>query len=99
MWHVGMEHILPNEPPYYTRTGKKVARLEFILFSGFWNFGKKKFQVTINIGDPIILTGLLKSLREQKADAVTARKAITDEIQEKLMALKPVTEKLHQEWT
>jgi len=34
MWHVGMEHILPNEPPYYTRTGKKVARLEFILFSG-----------------------------------------------------------------
>jgi hypothetical protein len=54
--------------------------------------------VTINIGDPIILSDLLKSLRQQKADDVTARKAITDEIQDKLMALKPITEKMHQEW-
>uniref|UniRef100_A0A336LR37 Tafazzin family protein n=1 Tax=Culicoides sonorensis TaxID=179676 RepID=A0A336LR37_CULSO len=30
IWHIGMEEILPNEPPYYFRIGKRVT----------YNFGK-----------------------------------------------------------
>ncbi|XP_065339690.1 tafazzin [Cloeon dipterum] len=78
LWHVGMEKILPNTPPYRPRTGQKV---------------------TINVGDPIQLSGLLHSLRNSQTDMVSARKAITDEIQDKLLALQPITEKLHLEWT
>lgn len=30
IWHIGMDDILPNEPPYYIRFGKRVT----------YNFGK-----------------------------------------------------------
>lgn len=30
IWHIGMETVLPNEPPYYLRLGKKLT----------YNFGK-----------------------------------------------------------
>lgn len=30
IWHIGMETVLPNEPPYYFRLGKKLT----------YNFGK-----------------------------------------------------------
>ncbi|XP_055602729.1 tafazzin isoform X2 [Uranotaenia lowii] len=36
IWHIGMETVLPNEPPYYLRTGKKLT----------YNFGKP-----INLND------------------------------------------------
>ncbi|XP_059477941.1 tafazzin [Neocloeon triangulifer] len=78
MWHVGMEEILPNEPPYRPQTGKKI---------------------TIYVGNPIQLRGLLSSLKNRKVDVVTARKEITDVIQDKMLALKPIAEKLHREWT
>ena len=74
IWHVGMEEILPNYPPYYLRTGKKV---------------------TINVGDPIDLKDILSKLKEDKVSDETARKVITDKIQNELYKLKEATEELH----
>ncbi|XP_065214695.1 tafazzin [Planococcus citri] len=74
IWHVGMEEILPNYPPYYLRTGKKV---------------------TINVGDPIDLKDILLKLKEDKVSDETARKVITDRIQNELYKLKEATEELH----
>lgn len=56
-------------------------------------------KVTINVGEPIQLENIVNSLRDSKAEPLHARKIITDKIQDELMALKPVTENLHNEWT
>lgn len=61
--HLGMDQVLPNEPPYMFKTRKKV---------------------TMNYGEPIDFSELLKNLKETKATEVEARKAITDRIQEEL---------------
>lgn len=74
IWHVGMDDVLPNDPPYILKTGKKV---------------------TFNFGEPIELSQLLAELKMSNASAETARKAITDKIQEELLNLKEKTEKLH----
>ncbi|XP_029035182.1 tafazzin [Osmia bicornis bicornis] len=55
-----------------------------------------KNKVTINYGDPIDFTELLKELRTSKTNEVEARKAITDRIQTELLKLKTVTEELHE---
>ncbi|XP_014603586.1 PREDICTED: tafazzin homolog isoform X3 [Polistes canadensis] len=73
--HLGMDQVLPNEPPYMFKTRKKV---------------------TMNYGEPIDFSELLKNLKETKATEVEARKAITDRIQEELLRLKAATEKLHE---
>jgi len=52
-------------------------------------------KVTLNFGQPLDLTSLVKDLRAKNASDLVARKAITDKIQEALFKLKSVTEKLH----
>ncbi|XP_055689028.1 tafazzin [Lutzomyia longipalpis] len=74
IWHKGMETVLPNEPPYILRVGKKV---------------------TINFGDPIDLSDLVKSLKERNTPEPEARKVITDRIEEELDKLRIKTEQLH----
>lgn len=74
IYHLGMDQVLPNEPPYRLQMGKKV---------------------TLNYGEPIDFTALVKKLRASNASEVEARKAITDRIQEELQRLKTITEELH----
>lgn len=74
IWHVGMDDVLPNDPPYILKTGKRV---------------------TFNFGEPIELSSLIAELKMSNASEETARKAITDKIQEELLNLKDKTEKLH----
>lgn len=74
IWHIGMDEVLPNEPPYYLHLRKKL---------------------TLNFGDPIDLTDMVKSLKEKKLSEVEARQTITDFLQEQLHLLKIKTEKLH----
>jgi len=49
-----------------------------------FKMGKK---VTMNYGEPIDFTNLLAELRASKANAMEARKAITERIQEELLRL------------
>ncbi len=77
VWHIGMEEVLPNYPPYYLRTGKKI---------------------TINIGEPIDLNDLIKTLRTNNTPEELARKLITDKIQNELYKLKEATEELHRKF-
>ncbi|XP_066589906.1 tafazzin [Prorops nasuta] len=74
IYHLGMDEILPNEPPYIFRIRKKV---------------------TLNYGEPIDFSDMIRELREVQANEVDARKAITDRIQEELLRLKEKTEELH----
>lgn len=46
---------------------------------------KTRKKVTMNYGEPIDFSELLKNLKETKATEVEARKAITDRIQEELL--------------
>lgn len=52
-------------------------------------------KVTVVIGDPIDLSGLLSKLRLKECDETTARKLITDVIQEELKQLRHKAETLH----
>ncbi|KAJ8873074.1 hypothetical protein PR048_026690 [Dryococelus australis] len=74
MWHVGMDAILPNDPPYVLHV---------------------RNRVTLNYGRPIDLADLVAELRAANATGREARKAITDRLQDELMALKAETETLH----
>lgn len=57
---------------------------------------KTRKKITLNYGEPIDFSGLLKELKEAKATEEEARKAITDHIQEELSRLKAATEILHE---
>ncbi|XP_017885900.1 tafazzin homolog isoform X1 [Ceratina calcarata] len=74
IYHLGMDQVLPNQPPYRLQMRKKV---------------------TLNYGEPIDFTALVKKLRASNASEIEARKAITDRIQEELQRLKTITEELH----
>ena len=54
-------------------------------------------RVTVFVGDPIDLKDTVQNLRDQNVDHETARKVITDILQEKLYQLRPKAEKLHNE--
>ncbi|XP_031828292.1 tafazzin, phospholipid-lysophospholipid transacylase isoform X2 [Nomia melanderi] len=75
IYHLGMDQVLPPEPPYKL---------------GFRN------KVTLYYGDPIDFNQLVSELRASNASETEIRKAITDRIQEELLRLKTITEKLHE---
>lgn len=74
IWHIGMDDVLPNTPPYVLRLRKRI---------------------TFNYGSPIDLGDMVRTLREQNATDVEARKKITDFLQEEMLKLKAETEHLH----
>jgi monolysocardiolipin acyltransferase len=52
-------------------------------------------KLTFNFGNPIDISETLKSIFEKKLDEVTARRIITDKLQEELNMLRDETEVLH----
>ncbi|ELT96069.1 hypothetical protein CAPTEDRAFT_20462 [Capitella teleta] len=54
-------------------------------------------HVTLSIGDPIDLSSEVERLRSSNSSPMEARKTLTDIIEQRLLALKPEAEKLHQE--
>ena len=56
-------------------------------------------KLTVLVGDPIDVSGLLKSQVELSSSAVVIRKQITDVVQKKLYDLKSHAEELHKNWT
>ncbi|RXG54178.1 Tafazzin [Armadillidium vulgare] len=52
-------------------------------------------NVTVLVGEPIDFRSQLETLRAEERDPVTARKAITDRIQEELLKLRKRAEYLH----
>ncbi|KAH8365263.1 hypothetical protein KR084_007211 [Drosophila pseudotakahashii] len=56
--------------------------------------GKK---VTVNVGQPLDLTDFITDLKKRQVPEPTARKLITDKIQEAFRGLRAETEKLHRE--
>lgn len=53
-------------------------------------------KLTFNFGNPIDISETMKSVFDEKLDEVTARKIITDKLQEHLNELRIETEALHQ---
>jgi monolysocardiolipin acyltransferase len=53
-------------------------------------------KLTFNFGNPIDLSELMSKIFEDKLDEVTARKVITDKLQEHLNILRLETEELHE---
>jgi monolysocardiolipin acyltransferase len=53
-------------------------------------------KLTFNFGHPIDISEIMKKIFDQKLDEVTARKIITDKLQEELNILRIETEALHQ---
>ena len=56
-------------------------------------------KLTVLVGEPIDVSGLLKSQAELSVGAVIIRKQITDVIQKKLYDLRTHAEELHKSWT
>ena len=56
-------------------------------------------KLTVLVGEPIDVSGLLKSQAEFSHGAVVIRKTITDTLQKKLYDLRSHTEELHKSWT
>lgn len=76
IWHIGMDDILPNDPPYYLRFGKKVT----------YNFGKpidlssvvKKLRES-NVSD----VEARRVITDKIQDAMFKLKAETEELHNK----------------
>ncbi|KAG5677801.1 hypothetical protein PVAND_007529 [Polypedilum vanderplanki] len=74
IYHIGMDNLLPNYPPYYFRFNNKL---------------------TFNFGNPIDISDVMKNISDNNVDDITARKMITDKLQEQLNIIRVETEKLH----
>lgn len=59
----------------------------------YFRFNKK---LTFNFGNPIDISETITSVFDKKLDEVTARKIITDKLQEELNILRIETEALHE---
>ena len=69
-------------------------------FSKFFTLTFSALQkLTVLVGEPIDVSGLIKSHVELSASAVVIRKQVTDVIQKKLYDLKSHAEELHKSWT
>ena len=55
-------------------------------------------KLTVLVGDPIDLSGLVAQQQALRTSAVVMRKQITDTLQEKLRELRACAEALHTSW-
>lgn len=53
-------------------------------------------KLTFNFGNPIDISKLMENIFDKNIDEITARRMITDKIQEELYVLRLETERLHQ---
>ena len=79
IYHLGMDHILPNKRPYFW-------------FGRLPKIGRK---VTVLIGEPIPVKEALDKLKETQASDTEMRKTLTDLIEKRLKALRINAEIYH----
>jgi len=80
--HIGMSNVLPNP-----RTERE--KQSYIMRPGN--------LITVNVGQPVDLGGVVRDLREKGADAVEARRQITAQVERVMSSLYQETKLLHRQ--